>query len=51
VAQTVRNQPAMWETWLGSRVRKLSWRREWQPTSEFFPEEFHGKRILAGYNP
>ena len=24
---------------------------EWQPTPVFFPEEFHGQRILAGYGP
>ena len=25
-----------------SWVRKIPWRREWQPTSVFLPEEFHG---------
>jgi len=23
-------------------VRKIPWRREWQPTPVFFPGEFHG---------
>ena len=32
-------------------VRKLPWRREWQPTSVFVPGEFHGQRTLAGYSP
>ena len=32
-------------------VRKSPWRREWQPTPVFFPGEFHGQRILAGYSP
>ena len=35
----------------GSWVRKIPWRREWQPTSEFLPGEFHGQRSLAGYRP
>jgi len=30
---------------------KIPWRREWLPTSEFFPGEFHGQRSLAGYRP
>ena len=29
-------------------VRKIPWRREWQPTAVFLPEEFHGQRSLAG---
>ena len=29
-------------------VRKIPWRREWQPTPVFFPGEFHGQRSLAG---
>ena len=33
------------------RVRKIPWRREWQPTSVFLPGEFHGQRRLANYNP
>ena len=28
-------------------VRKIPWRREWQPT----PGKFHGQRSLAGYSP
>ena len=32
-------------------VRKISWSRKWQPTSVFFPGEFHGERSLAGYSP
>ena len=32
-------------------VRKIPWRREWQPTPVFLPGEFHGKRSLAGYSP
>ena len=29
----------------------LFWRRKWQPTSVFFPGEYHGQRNLAGYSP
>ena len=32
-------------------VRKIPWRKEWQPTSVFLPGEFHGERSLAGYSP
>ena len=30
-------------------VRKIPWRRKWQPTSVFFSGEFHGN--WAGYSP
>ena len=29
-------------------VRKIPWRRKWQPTSVFLPRESHGQRSLAG---
>ena len=29
-------------------VRKIPWRRKWQPTLVFSPEEAHGQRSLAG---
>ena len=32
-------------------VRKIPWRRAWQPTSVFLPGESHGQRSLAGYSP
>jgi len=32
-------------------VRKIPWRRKWQPTPVFLPEEFHGQRSLVGYSP
>ena len=38
VAQLVKNQPAMWETWVG----KIPWRRKWLPTPVFRPGGFHG---------
>ena len=32
-------------------VRKIPWRRNWQPTPVFWPGESQGQRSLAGYNP
>ena len=32
-------------------VRKIPWRREWQPTPVFLPGKPHGQRSLAGYRP
>ena len=32
-------------------VRKISWRRKWQPTPVFLPGESHGQRSLAGCSP
>ena len=31
-------------------VRKIPWRREWQPTLVLLPGEFHGQRILVVYS-
>ena len=31
-------------------VRKIHWKREWQPTPVFLPGEFHGQRSLVGYS-
>ena len=31
-----------------SWVRKIPWRRKWQPTTVFLPGESHGQRNLAG---
>ena len=51
VAQMVKKLPATQETVFDPWVGKISWRREWQPTPEFFPGEFHGQRSLVGYSP
>ena len=32
-------------------IRKIPWRRKWQPTPVFLPGESHGWRSLAGYSP
>jgi len=34
-----------------SWVRKIPWRRKWQPTPVFLPRESHGQRSLVGYSP
>ena len=48
VAQSVvylqRRRPGF-NPWVG----KISWRRKWQPTPVFLPEEFNGLRSLVGY--
>ena len=32
-------------------VRKISWRRKWQPASVFLPGESHGHKSRVDYNP
>ena len=32
-------------------VRKIPWRRKWQPTPVFLPGESHGQISLVGYSP
>ena len=51
MAQTVKNLPAMQETWVRSLVRKIPWRRAWHPTPVFLSGESHGQRKLVGYSP
>ena len=31
-------------------VRKIPWRRKWQPTPLFLPRKSHGQRSLTGYS-
>ena len=31
-------------------IRKIPWRRAWQPTLVFLPRESHGQRSLVGYS-
>ena len=45
---------AMQETqmmWVPSLGQNIPWRRAWQPTPVFLPEESPGQRNLAGYSP
>ena len=32
-------------------IRKILWRRKWQPTPVYLPREFHGQRSLVGCSP
>ena len=41
-----RHKGCKFELW----VRKIPWRRAWQPTAVFLPGEFHGQRRLVGYS-
>ena len=45
--QCRRHKICEFDPWVG----KIPWRRKWQPTPVFLPEEFHGQRSLAGYSP
>ena len=60
VAQMVKRLPTTRETWVRSLgsipgfdpwVRKISWRRKWQPTPVLLPGKAHGWRNLVGYSP
>ena len=47
----VRNLPVnSGDTRFNLWVRKIPWRRKWQPTPEFLPGKFHGQRNLEGYS-
>ena len=37
------------DPWFDPWVRKIPWRRAWQPAPVFLPGESHGERSLAGY--
>ena len=41
----------MQEMWVSPLLRKITWRRKWQPVPVFLPGKFHGQRSLAGYSP
>ena len=43
----VKNLRAMQEAWVQSLVRKIPWRRKWQPTPAFLPGESHGQRLVG----
>ena len=49
--RSLEGMPALWETQVQSLGRKDPWKREWQPTSVFFPGEFYGLKSLVGYSP
>ena len=37
----------MFDAW----VRKIPWRKKWQPTLILLPGKFHGWKSLVGYSP
>ena len=45
--QCRRHRRLRFNTWVG----KIPWRRAWQPTLVFLPEESHGQRSLVDYGP
>ena len=45
--QCKRHQRHRFDTW----VRKIPWRRAWQPTPVFLPREFCGQRSLTRFRP
>ena len=51
VVQMVKHLPTMWETQVWSLVRKIPWRRKWQPIPISLPGKSHGQRSLVGYSP
>ena len=50
MAQTVKNLPAMQETWVQSLGQEDPLEKE-MATPIFLPGESHGQRSLAGYSP
>ena len=51
MAQQVKNQPVMQETWVQSLGQEDSLENGMATTSVFLPGEFHGQRSLVGYSP
>ena len=47
VCQCRRHKTCRFDPW----VRKIPWRRAWQPAPVFLPGESHGQRSVAGYRP
>ena len=50
MAQGVKSLPAMQQKGFDPWVRKIPWRRKWQPTPVFLPGKSHGWRSLVGYS-
>ena len=51
LVQVIKSLLPMQETRFDPWVRKIPWRRKWQPTPVFLPGESHGQRSLAGCSP
>ena len=50
-AQTVKNPPAMQETWVRSLGQDDPLEKEMATHSSILAREFHGQRSLGGYSP
>ena len=48
---SVKNLPAIQETWVQFLGWEDCWTRKWQPTPVFLPGKSHGQRSLVGYSP
>ena len=48
IAQSVQNLPAVQETQFNPWVRRIPWRREWEPTPMLLAGESHGQRKQPG---
>ena len=55
MAQSVKNPPCKCRRWKRQRfdpwVRKIPWKRAWQPIPVSLPGKSHGQRSLEGYSP
>ena len=51
MAQTVKDLPAMRETWVPSLGGEDPLEKERQSTPGFLPEKPHGQKSLVGYSP
>ena len=51
IAQSVKNPPAMQESWVRALGREDPRRRAGQPTPVLLSGEPHGQRSLGGYSP
>ena len=50
LAQRLKHLPAMRRPGFDPWVRKIPWRRKWQPTPVLLPRKSHGQRSLVGYS-
>ena len=44
----MKNLPAVWETWVRPLSWKIAWRRAWQASPVFLPEESPGTEKPGG---
>ena len=51
MAQMVKRLPTSGRPGFNPWIRKIPWRRKWQPTPVFLPGKSHGWRSLVGYSP